>query len=82
MITQETRLESYIITNPKSIRDNILNILDRPMTARQIADKLGYSHPIIVRPRITELMKQGKIKATDKAYDEVTQRNVAVFTRI
>ena len=82
LITHETRLESYIVTNPKSIQYNILNILDKPMTARQIADKLGYNHPICVRPRITELMKQEKVIAVGKAYDEATQRNVAVFERL
>ena len=80
-VTKETRLESYLNTDPTSIQGRILDVLTEPMTARQIAYKLGYDHPIVVRPRITELMKAGKIIADEKAYDTKTHRNVAIFRR-
>ena len=80
-ITKETRLESFISTNPCPIQKQVYDSLDKPMTARQIAVKLGYPHPICVRPRITELMKEGRVVSDEKAFDEVTQRNVAVFRR-
>ena len=42
MITKETRLESYLKTEPSKRQKLILSVLDRPMSARQIADKLGF----------------------------------------
>ena len=81
MITKETRFESFVATEPGPIQKKILDTLSEPMTARQIAVRLGYTHPIAVRPRITELMKAGKIVAVGKAYDELTERNVAVFSK-
>ena len=81
VVTKQTRFESYQQTDPCPIQRQVLDALNQPMTARQIAIKLGYSHPIVVRPRITELMKAGKIVSDDKAFDEVTQRTVAVFKR-
>ena len=82
MITQETRLESYIKTEPSKRQKLILSALTKPMTARQIAYELGFKDMNAVKPRLTELVKAGKVEAIEKAYDEATGRSVAVYRRI
>lgn len=79
-ITTETRLESYI-TRPCSQRKQmILNALgDRQLTARQIAYELGFTDLNAVKPRLTELKQEGRIEAIDKAFDMMTNKNVAVW---
>lgn len=37
---------------------------------------------ITKEPRLTELVKAGKVEAIDKALDETTNRRVAVYRRI
>lgn len=83
MITEETRLESYLKT-PTSKRQNmILECMGtREMTARMIATELGFSDMNAVKPRLTELKDKGIIEATGKAYDSLTKRSVAVFRRV
>lgn len=80
MITKETRLESYLKTEPSKRQKLILSVLDRPMSARQIADKLGFGDLNAVKPRLTELVRLGRIEVIEKAYDETTKRCVAVYS--
>lgn len=81
-ITEETRLESYISTPTSERKQMILTILgDRQMTARMIAYALGFRDLNAVKPRLTELKKEGRIVVVGKAYDEMTERRVAVFQR-
>ncbi len=82
MITHETRLESYIMTDTNTRQIDILTALSEPMTARQIAYKLGYSDLNAVKPRITELIKNDKIKAIGKIKDGSTGRTVALYKRV
>ena len=83
MITRETRLESYIKTPQRPRQQMILEALgDEEMSARMIATKMGYSDLNAVKPRLTELKKMGLIEASGKAYDELTQRTVALFKRV
>lgn len=90
MITDETRNESYKKIIPKQpVRyDQIIYILkNNPegMTAKEIAIKL-YELKLIpsternfVSPRLTELVKQGKVKAIGKRICQYSNRKVAVF---
>lgn len=82
MITNETRLESYI-QRPVRRYDLILECMgEREMTARMIATELGYSDLNAVKPRITELKAKGIIVACGKAYDTLTHRTVATFRKV
>lgn len=83
MITKETRLESYIKTPTSKRKQMILDTMgSQDMTARMIANKLGFNDLNAVKPRLTELKAEGYIVACGKAYDMLTQRNVAVFRRV
>ena len=80
-ITNETRQESYI-RRPVTRKEDILRFMgNKAMTARQIAYGMGYMDLNAVKPRLTELKAEGKIKVIEKAYDSVSDRNVAVWRR-
>lgn len=81
-ITHETRLESYILTDKPKRRAEILSALTYPMTARQLAYKLGYRDLNAVKPRLTELVGANKVKVVGKVKDNLTGRTVAVYERI
>ncbi len=90
MITEETRLESYNKIIPKQpVRyDQIIYILrNNPegLTAKEIAVKL-YELKLIpsternfVSPRLTELLKKGKVQTIGKRVCKYSNRKVAVF---
>lgn len=90
MITDETRLESYKKIIPKQpVRyDQIIYILRKNpngMTAKEIAVEL-YELKLIpsternfVSPRLTELVKKGKVKVIGKRVCQYSNRKVAVF---
>lgn len=81
-ITKETRREAYE-TRPVTRQEAILLALgDKELTARQIADALGFTDLNAVRPRLTELMDAGKVETCGKRRDSVTGKNVAVFYRV
>lgn len=90
MITEETRKESYEKIIPKQpIRyDQIIYILkNNPegMTAKEIAVELHKLKLIpsternFVSPRLTELVKQGKVETKGKRVCQYSNRKVAVF---
>lgn len=81
-ITLETRQESYIKTETAERKRLILSAMDKPMTARQIAYKLGFKDLNAVKPRLKEMKDRGLVEAVGKAYDETTERNVAVYRRV
>jgi predicted ArsR family transcriptional regulator len=82
MLTHETRLESFILTDKPKRRAEILSALTQPMTARQLAYKLGYRDLNAVKPRLTELVGANKVKVVGKVKDDLTGRTVAVYERI
>lgn len=83
MITAETRRESNRKTDKITRQLVILEALGNDeMTAREIAYKLHFTDLNAVKPRLTELVKLGKIKTSGKKYDTVTDRNVAVYRRV
>ena len=81
-ITKETRLESYIKTPTAERKKMILAVLgDKQMTARMIAQALGFSDLNAVKPRLTEMKNDGTVEVVGKAYDSLTDRNVALFQK-
>lgn len=67
-ITQETRREAYEQVEPRSIRMKIADLLTNEggMTSSEIMERMGYSNPNTVRPRLTELKADGVIQAVGK----------------
>lgn len=49
------------------------------LTAREIANKLGYIERNATAPRLTELCGMGKVEAIAKRRDEITGKTVAVY---
>ena len=89
MITTETRQMSF-----KDIQDKtkiryiqILNRLDKPKTAKELAVELfdlGFTNTTernYTAPRLTELEKMGYVKAVNKKKCEYTGKTVAVYGR-
>ena len=89
MITIETRYESYkqIIDKKKQRYSQILNRLDRPKTAKQIAVEL-YDLGLIpsternyTAPRLTELADIGIVEVVGKIKCEYTGKQVALYKK-
>lgn len=79
--TRQTRLESYV-KRPVTRQVSILNVLKehkRGLTARQLAEEMGFQDLNYVKPRLTELMQAGVIETDGKTLDMTTNRNVAVW---
>jgi len=89
MITTETRQLSFEdIKEKRQIRYNqILDRLDKPKTAKEIAVELyelGFipsTERNYTAPRLTELEKMGIVKAINKKKCEYTGKTVAVYER-
>lgn len=80
-ITKETRLKSYI-DRPVARKEIILEALgDQELTAREVKDKLGYEDFNAVRPRLHELMEEGRVEVVGMAYDAKSKKDVSVFRR-
>lgn len=79
-ITKSTRAEAYA-HRPKTCRQLvIMEILGtRQMTAREIADELGYEDLNAVKPRLTELLYKDAIRTCGKKKDYKTGRTVAIY---
>lgn len=79
-ITRQTRGEAYL-KRPVTRKALILQVLkDKgPCTARQIAWWLCANDLNFVKPRLTELRDEGKIRAVKKVLDFETNRNVALW---
>lgn len=87
-ITEETRLESYLLTDSSTVRMKILNILrerGEALSAGEIARRMYAKHYIpypvrqAVAPRLTELVDEGLVIVDGKVYDPDTERNVAAY---
>lgn len=85
-ITNETRREAHEFVKPlknKRQQDILLAMGDEALTAREIAQKMGFGEDMNkVRPRITELVEKGKIKVDGIRCCPVTQRRVAVYKAV
>ena len=81
-IPKECQLESWKkFDNAKRCRA-ILDAMDKPMTAREIAYKLKFYDLNAVKPRLTEMKKRGTVEVIGKAYDTLTERHVSVYRRV
>lgn len=81
-IPRECQLESWRkYDNAKRCR-MILDAMDKPMTAREIAYKLKFSDLNAVKPRLTEMKDRGSVEVIGKAYDELTGVHVSVYRRV
>lgn len=69
-ITSETRRESYESVQERlpRMQERILSVLKErgAMTAEEIMREIGTSNPNCVRPRLTELSRKGRIRASEK----------------
>ena len=89
-ITTETRQLSFndIQEKTKKRYEQILDRLDKPKTAKEIAVELFEIGVIpsternYTAPRLTELEKMGYVRAIDKKKCEYTGKTVAVYERI
>lgn len=88
MTTYETRAESHESINKQERYRQILEILgDNEMTAKEIAVEMhrrGYtptSERNFSAPRLTELLKQGKVDVIGKKSCRYTNKTVSVFAR-
>lgn len=79
MTTKETRLESFLRTDRGTRQQMILSAWEGPMTAREIARKLGFSDLNAVKPRITELAQSGELIEAGKKWDQLTDRTVTCW---
>ena len=80
-----TQFESYVTFLPKVMtrQKSILEALEeKPMTARELAHKLGFTDLNAVKPRITELLQKDKIRVCGVQKDPVTQVTVRVYERV
>jgi len=83
-VIQETSLYSWIVVEPlRGERQvevfNAMAMIGRPCTAREICYALEQRDMNYVRPRITELYKQGRIRMTGKTVCAFTGRPVLLF---
>lgn len=80
MVIHNNSRESYALLDRESRQEVILAVFGesgRPLSDRMVAEELGFVDMNRVRPRITELVKSGRlVELRRKHYDEQTQRNV------
>ena len=57
----------------------VLGTMQEPLTAREIAKKIGRTTRQDIQPRITELLDIGIVKEIGKKYDQITDRNVTAY---
>lgn len=89
-ISDITRQLSYEDIQKKrpTMKQNILNNLDKPMTIQEIADKLAYKRLIgtnnrsKVAPRITELEDEGFVKQVGFKKDYMSKKLVTIYEKI
>lgn len=82
-ITNYCRRESNTQTDKKTRCEAILNAWEGEMTAREVRDKLMPNADMnAVRPRITELCKDGCLVECNKKYDYATGRYVTCWKKV
>ena len=82
-ITEETRREAYYEAEQlaPTRRRIIYGALKKygPQTADELMERLGYDDPNCVRPRLTELKKEGLIEALGRRTSKRTGKSGAVW---
>ena len=82
VITADCRASSLRRLDRNTREIEILGVLDAPLTAREVAARLGYTDLNTVKPRLTELKNAGLVEVAGTKKDPVTDRRVSVFRRI
>jgi len=79
-------LATQIDSNNKTDRETryrqileVLGFFKKGMTAREIATALGYVERNATSPRLTELVKKGRVKEFGTKYDSISNRNVTTY---
>lgn len=77
-----TRDESYTKVDKLTRYNQILTLMrkvDKPMTSREIAYRLGYKDLNAVKPRLTELRDTGRVAEAGTVVDNLTERRVMTW---
>lgn len=82
VITAECRRAAHKKVDKGKRYREILSVLDKPMSAREIAYKLGYRERNATAPRLTELVKAGKVEVAGKAKDGLTRTSVSLYRKV
>lgn len=80
-MTEITRRESHEMVDKPTRRGQILAAWVGEMTAREVANTLGFLDMNAVRPRITELYEEGLLEEAGIKLDPVTRRRVTCWRR-
>jgi predicted transcriptional regulator len=78
-INQRESLEKIEEIKPILYAQVLSVVGDEPLTAREIAQRIGRTTRQDIQPRITELLKRGMLEEKGKKYDKITDRNVTAY---
>ena len=82
-ISQETRRESLAKVDKPKERAKIIAVLwiaERPLSAAEISERIGYGHDRQkTQPRLNEMKQDGVVVELGKKYDALTERNVTAY---
>ena len=83
-ITTASRRDSLYKLDRRTRKEQILAVMsvDKPMTAREVAHKLGFHDLNAVKPRLTELCKEDKVAAVTRKYDQTTGVKVSAYIKL
>lgn len=79
-IAQDAQREGHAAVNKIARYAMILGVLrGNPMTARQVAKVLGFNDLNAVKPRLSEMAKDGRVRRIGTLRDDVTKVHVSVY---
>lgn len=82
-ITEETRREAYYDSRTLAItrRQVVYSALKKygPQTVDELMERLGYNDPNCIRPRLTEMKKDGLVETCGKRTSKRTGKTTAVW---
>lgn len=82
VITAECRREAHKKIKNSPRESDVLAALDKPMTAREVAYKLGYLERNATAPRLSEMAKAGKVEVVGRVKCSVTNVSVSLYRRV
>lgn len=78
-MNQKESLEKIKEVKPILYTQVLAVLSNKPLTAREIARKIGRYTRQDIQPRLTELTKLGLIQEAGRKYDKATNRNVTAY---
>lgn len=78
-MNQKESLEKVQEIKPILYTQVLAVLSNKPLTAREIAKKIGRYTRQDIQPRLTELTKLGLIQEAGRKYDKHTNRNVTAY---